>query len=237
MFTSTTQSPVLLIGSAHVVDLRADLRRVLSDRTLDAVAVELDAERAQAVLSPEPPDPSGRVEVPILLRIWARLQRRLGEQMGGGLPGSEMRAAAEIARERHLPLLLIDDPIRETLGKMLRAMSFRERISLVFGGFVGLIIPTRFVERQLDEYNSAPEPYLEQIRAAYPSVARVLLDERNEHMANRLADARQKGYGRVVAVVGDAHVPGLAAALERRGVLVERISLRELQATPSPTAR
>ncbi|MCI4329060.1 MAG: hypothetical protein L3J86_05695, partial [Thermoplasmata archaeon] len=136
MFTSTTQAPVLLIGSAHVIDLRADLRRVLADRTLDAVAVELDAERAEAVLSPEPTGGSGRAGGPIFHHLWARMQRRLGEQMGGGLPGSEMRAAAEIAHERHLPLLLIDDPIRETLGRMIRAMSFRERISLVLGGMI-----------------------------------------------------------------------------------------------------
>lgn len=237
MFTSTTEAPVLLIGSAHVVDLAADLRRVLGERVLDAVALELDEERAHVLLAPEPAPPSsGRTGAPILLAVWARIQRRLGADIGGGAPGAEMRVAAQIAKERNLTLLLIDDPIRETIGRLLRSMSFKERASLLLGGIVGLVIPSRLVEKQLAEYTEAPEPYLEQVRSSYPTVARVLLDDRNEHMADRLAAARKRGFGRVAAVVGDAHMPGLAEALQRRGIPVERISFGELTRPAAPTA-
>jgi pheromone shutdown protein TraB len=145
-----------------------------------------------------------------------------------------MRAAAQVARERSLPVFLIDDPIRETLGRLMRSMSFRERILLVVGGLVGLIIPAPVVTRQLDQYTESPEAYLEEVRRAYPGVARVLLDDRNERMADRLAELRQRGYGRVAAVVGDAHVPGLAAALRRRGVPVETLKLSELRPATAP---
>ncbi len=237
MFTSTVEAPILLIGSAHVVDLSAELRRVLGTRELDAVALELDAERARALFATDPAT-SGRsaAGAPFLLLLWARLQRRLGADIGGGTPGAEMRVAAQIAKERNLTLLLIDDPIRDTIGRLLRSLSFRERATLLFGGLIGLVVPSRVVERQLEQYSEAPEPFLEQVRAVYPSVARVLLDERNEHMADRLAEARRRGFGRVAAVVGDAHVPGLSAALNRRGILVERISFGELTRPSAPTA-
>ncbi len=236
MFTSTTEAPVLLIGSAHVVDLAADLRRVLGERVLDAVALELDEERARALLAPGA-EPAGRAEgAPIFLALWARLQRRLGADIGGGTPGAEMRVAAQVAKERHLTLLLIDDPIRETIGRLLRSMSFKERASLLLGGIVGLVIPSRVVEHQLEQYSEAPEPFLEQVRSSYPTVARVLLDDRNEHMADRLAEARRRGFGRVAAIVGDAHMPGLAAALNRRGIPVERISFGQLTKPAAPTA-
>jgi pheromone shutdown protein TraB len=228
VWASTAETPILLIGSAHVVDLEAALRRVLGPRTLDAVALELDAERAAALLRPTPPEAGGRSGAPIFLRMWAHLQRRLGAEIGGGVAGAEMRVAATIAEERKISVLLIDDPIRDTLRRLLASLSVRERVGLVVGAVVGLVIPAKVVEAQLDKYKEAPEPFLEEVRRTYPSIARVLLDERNEHMADRLVDARKHGFGRVAAVVGDAHVTGLAEALRRRGVPVETVSLGEL---------
>ncbi len=228
MWTSTAEAPILLVGAAHVVDLEPALRRLLRDRPLDGVAVELDDERARALLAPPETAPGRRGRVPVVLRLWGHLQRRLGEEMGGGVAGAEMVVAARIAQERGVPLLLIDDPIRETLPKLLGSLSLRERLSLVVGSIVGLFVPARLVQRQLDRYNEAPAPFLEEVRSAYPGLARVLIDDRNEHMARRLGEARGRGVGRIAAVVGDAHVPGLVAALARRGIPTEAVPLREL---------
>jgi pheromone shutdown protein TraB len=227
MLSSTTQAPVLLLGVAHVVDLEAPLRKALAERPLDGVALELDAERAAALLQ-EGPRPPGRGSGPIFLQLWGRIQQRLGDEMGAGA-GGEMRAGAKIAKERSLPVFLIDDPIRETLRRLIAAMSFKERVGLLVGAVVGLFVPTRVVKDQLDEYSESPTDYLEAVRSAYPSVARVLIDERNEHMAERLRELRIRGYGRVAAMVGDAHVPGLAEALKRRGIPVEAIPFAELR--------
>jgi pheromone shutdown protein TraB len=229
------QAPVLLIGAAHVVDLNGPIRGALADRALDAIAVELDAERAGAILAPQPTS-ARPTDAPLFLRLWSTVQRRLGEQIGAGVPGAEMRTAADLARERGIPLLLIDDPIRETMGRLLRALSFKERISLLVGSIIGLVVPSRIIEHQIDQYAEAPADYLEQVRAAYPSIARVLIDDRNEHMATRLATMRSNGYGRIAAVVGDAHVPGLAQALRRREVPVETLVFKELRGVKAPSA-
>lgn len=236
MYSSTLEAPVLLVGAAHVVDLASQLRETFAGRTLDAVALELDPERASALLAPEGTEPARRGGGPIFLRLWAMMQRRLGEEMGGGIAGAEMRVAAEVARDRGLPVFFIDDPLRETLARLLRSMSVRERLSLLVGGFIGLFLPTRAVEHQLEEYSSSPNAYLEQLRGAYPTVARVLLDERNEHMADRIAELRRRGFGRLGAVVGDAHVPGLADALRRRGIPSEPVPFSRLRAVRAPSA-
>jgi pheromone shutdown protein TraB len=228
VYSSTLEAPVLLVGSAHVIDLDAAIRAKLRDRALDAIAVELDEERAQALLSEAAP--GGRPgQVPMFLRLWSVIQKRLGGELGAGVAGAEMRSAAALARERGIPLLLIDDPIRETVGRLLAALSFKERIGLLVGSIVGVFVPARVVRHELDRYAEAPNEYIAQLREAYPSVARVLLDERNEHMAARLTEARQRGFGRVAAVVGDAHVAGLAAALKRRGVPSESVGFGELR--------
>jgi pheromone shutdown protein TraB len=236
MFASTTQGPVLVIGAAHVVDIASPLRQTIRERTLDGIAVELDADRARALLAPEPSSSASGKGVPIFLRLWSLIQRRLGQQIGGGLAGAEMRTAAELAKEREIPLFLIDDPIRETLARLMRSMSLRERVSLMVGGIVGLFAPSGLVVRQIDRYTDQPDAYLNEIRQVYPTVARVLLDDRNEHMADRLARIRSDGYGRVAVVVGDAHVEGLAGALRRRGIPTETVSFGQLRTVTVPSA-
>jgi pheromone shutdown protein TraB len=228
--------PVLVIGTAHVVDLEAPIRRALAGRPLDGIAVELDAERAHALLQP-PAKPGAARGVPFVARLWSILQKRIGSDLGGGLPGGEMRTAAAIARERSLPLFFVDDPIRFSLARLIATMPFKERVLLLGGALLGLFVPSRVVKDQMEEYAERPEAVVEELRRASPTIARVLIDERNEHMADRLADARHRGFVRLAVVVGDAHVPGLAEALARRGVPAERIpfaALRQLRA-PSST--
>jgi len=235
VYASTTQSPVLLLGAAHVVDLEGPLRRALAERTLDGVAIELDAERAASLFGPDGPGRAGR-GTPLFARLWAHLQRRLGAELGRGEPGGEMKVAAALARERQLPLFLIDDPIRATLVELVRTMPFKERVTLLAGAVLALFVPARVVEREMDRYAEAPAEYTAELRKASPTLARVLLDDRNEHMADRLAALRARGYGRMAVVVGDAHLDGLRAALGRRGVPVESIRFQELRATTAASS-
>jgi pheromone shutdown protein TraB len=229
VYASTTEAPVLLIGAAHVVDLAEPLRRILGPRPLDGVAIELDPERARVLLGPDAPD-RARGGVPLYARLWGLVQRRLGAEIGGGMPGAEMQAAAAVARERSLPLFLIDDPIRDTLRNLVLSMPVKERVTLLVSAVVGLFIPARVVERELDRYVESPEEYTGELRRASPTMARVLIDERNEHMADRLTQLRGRGFGRLAVVVGDAHVSGLKSALQRRGIPVETVPFRDLRA-------
>lgn len=231
----TTSDPgrILLLGSAHVIDLSGPIRERLTALPLQAVALELDPQRA-AVLEEHPDvNPARRPRGPALIRLWGLLQRRLGAELGGGA-GGEMRAAARFARERHLPVFLIDDPFNQTIRRLLGSLTPFERIRLLAGAVFGLIIPARMVQGELDHYSEAPTDYADQIRTGFPTVARVLIDERNEHMAGRLEEMFRRGMRHIAVVVGDAHVAGLAAELRKRQLPVETVSLGELR--PSPTA-
>jgi pheromone shutdown protein TraB len=231
----TTDAPVLLVGAAHVVDLSAPIRKVLGERALDGIAVELDAERARALFDPAPAGRPRARGVPLIARLWSHLQKRLGADLGAGA-GEEMKVAAGVAHERLLPLFLIDDPIRATLGRLLATMPLKERVALLVGAFFGLFVPSRVVTREMDRYTAEPEEFAAELRRASPTLARVLLDDRNEHMAARLVSLRERGYGRLAAVVGDAHLPGLKEALARRGVPSETIPFRELRGATGPSS-
>ncbi len=236
MYARTTEAPVLLLGAAHVVDLERALRAVLGPRVLDGVAVELDPERAAGLLHPPPGGRQPVSGLPFVTRLWGVLQRRLGAEIGAGEAGAEMKVAARVAEERQLPLFLIDDPIRFTVLRLLQTMPFKERVQLLVGAVLALFVPSRLVQREVDRYAASPEEYTSALRVASPTMARVLLDERNEHMADRLTQLRVQGYGRIAAVVGDAHLPGLAAALGRRGVAVEAIPFSRLRDVTGPTS-
>lgn len=224
----TDPGRILLLGSAHVIDLSGPIRDRLNALPLQAVALELDPQRA-AVLE-EHDAPAGRPlpPGPPLIRIWGLLQRRLGAELGQGA-GGEMRAAAQFAREKRLPVYLIDDPFNATIRRLLGALSPYERVRLLAGAVLGLVIPARVVQGELTHYTEAPSDYTDQIRAGFPTVARVLIDERNEHMAGRLEEMWRRGLRHIAVVVGDAHVPGLAAELKKRQLPVETVTLGQLR--------
>jgi pheromone shutdown protein TraB len=219
---------IVLLGSAHVVDLSGPIREHLNALPLQAVALELDAERAAVLEGPPTAASRKRGSGPILIRFWAALQRRLGAQLGQGA-GGEMRAAAQFAKEKNLPIFLIDDPFNVTVRRLLGALSPSERIRLLLGAVVGLVIPARTIKRELDQYSDAPTDYTDQIRTSFPSVARVLIDERNEHMAGRIEGIWRRGIRQIAVVVGDAHVPGLAEELRKRQLPVETVSFGQLR--------
>jgi pheromone shutdown protein TraB len=234
VYSSTLDAPVLLLGTAHVVDLSAPLRNALTGRALDGIAVELDPERAEALMAPEGPG-RRRGSAPLFARLWGIVQRRLGSEIGAGVPGAEMKVAIEVARARQVPVFLIDDPLRVTLANLVRSLSFKERVTLLASAVVGLFLPARIVHQEMDRYAEAPSEFTDELRRVSPNTARVLLDDRNEHMADRLAALRQQGYGRIAAVLGDAHLEGLRTALARRGVPTEVVRFAELRTATAPS--
>ena len=230
---------VLLVGVAHVLDLRKGLQRTVADFHPDAVAVELDPERADSLVARERAHREGlevsrtRRGQPLMFRAWGHIQDRLAQSLGD-IPGAEMLQAAQLARSMGLPVYLIDDPLSQVAPRLVGSLSRRERLRLLLSSFVGLLVPARIVRRELEKYSEDRSEYLEILREQYPSVTRVLIDERNAHMAQRLAVLSSR-HRRVMAVVGDAHVGGLGESLAQRGCPVHAIRVEELMDTrPAP---
>jgi pheromone shutdown protein TraB len=233
MATPPPGPTVVLVGTAHVIDLAGPIDQLFRQYGPDAVAVELDRARADALLSGTA-GPTRGSHAPILLRLWGAAQRRLGAEMGGGFAGAEMKSAVLRALADRLPLYLIDDTVRETMGHLMHGLSPKERVQLLVGGLVGLVLPSRLVRREVDRYAQAPGEYLADLREASPQLARVLIDDRNRRMAERIVELVARGHRRPLVVVGDAHRPGLEAALRARGIAVVAIPFAELERVRAP---
>ncbi len=155
----------------------------------------------------------------------ARLQEYLGETFGSS-PGSEMLAAAKIARFIGAEVNLIDKPILPTLKEAWRTMPWSEFWSLISDSLVSLVgggnlnlnksMITGDFTKELDEFSSK-----------YPSIKFHLIDRRDSYMAANLVKLfRRKNYDKIVAIVGEGHLDGIATRLASLQPRIVR--LREL---------
>ncbi len=214
---------LLLVGTAHVLELALPLERVLRTFDPDVVALELDHQRwasLQSLIQPR--------QGPLLLRLLASIQERLGEMLGAP-PGSDMLAAGRTAQRLGVRLALIDLPVGPTLQRAWRALGWRERLALaqelapLLAGADLLTSGSATADNPVATGDFSRE--LAEFAYRFPSLQRELIDRRDRHMARQLV-MLLRNCQRVAAVVGEGHLAGLARRLAR--VSPQVVPLRRL---------
>jgi pheromone shutdown protein TraB len=198
---------ITLVGTGHVLDIGKQVRSIIRARRPAVVALELDPPRFHALQHPEQ-----RGSAPVVYMLLAFVQRRIAQDYGGQA-GDEMLAAADEGKSNGAMVALIDKDARATFEDLRTEMPYEEKVKMVFsilGSFI--FIFGKSVDEELERYQKDEASYLEEFGKHFPTVKRVLLDERNEHMAKALRDIQAK-YPDVVAFVGDGHVPGMTKLL------------------------
>lgn len=217
---------ILLVGTAHVSRESADLvREVIERERPDAVCLELDPQRYDALAerrSWESLDLLQLIRRKRLATLLANLvlasyQRRLGGRLGV-MPGAEMLEASRTAERLGIPVALCDRDVRITLRRAWASMSFWRKSQLA-----GMLAASLFERPELGEDDlrrlrdrDVMTELMDELGAALPELKRVLIDERDAWLAERI---RATGGRRIVAVVGAGHLAGMERALrERRAV-------------------
>jgi pheromone shutdown protein TraB len=139
-----------------------------------------------------------------------------------------MLTSINYARSHQLPIAFIDMNAQHLFKRMLKTMSFSEKIKLMLTGFGGLFVSKQRVEKELKNFEKNFDTYIEQIGKKFPTLKRVLIDERNLYMVQQLAVANEQ-HEKVIAVVGDGHIPGITRLLENKELDFETIRLSELR--------
>lgn len=223
--THTSPNPldnIVLVGTAHVSEKSIkDVEEAIEANKPDVVAVELDARRYQALKE----GGQGKKEIPIkeLLKgnnlaifliqtMLAFVQRKVGAEMGVK-PGSEMLAAIEAADKRGLQVALIDRDLGVTLSRFWNKMTLGEKFKMLYSlVLAGLGIGTKDIDIDKMTQEDVVSDLIEELREFTPSVAEVLVDERDAYLAHNLLEiGRTK---RVVGVVGAGHREGIRKYLE-----------------------
>ena len=220
-----------LLGTAHVSPASvAAVEAAIGSGHFDAVAVELDSQRLASMEDPEIMARMDLVEVIRKGRValfaanlaLAAYQRRLAEQLKIE-PGAELKRAVMAARERNLPVQLIDREVGLTFRRASQRLGLWGRIKLVSGIGASLLssedVDEAEIERlkQGDMLESSFGEFSEQSPALYETV----IAERDRYMAASLREHTQLASGdgqpprKVLAVVGAGHLAGLARHLEQ----------------------
>ena len=222
---------VFLVGTAHVSRASADeVRRVIRAVRPGTVVVELCPARAARLMSPEPPRAPHEALAELLAALGAPgglSAKLLGLTMKGfyaawrhaGLePGAEFKVALQEAQTLRAKVVHGDRDVRDTLAALAGTFSLSgalraaaaappppPELARVLSADVGV---EEAIERLKNRRTVAA--LTRHLRAIHPEGVRVMLDERDDVLAAALRAAE----GRVVGVVGLAHVDGIEARWE-----------------------
>lgn len=214
---------VLLVGTAHISRESADLvREVIETERPDGVCIELDPQRFAALSQKSRFDSldlkqvirNRQLAALIANLLLASYQKRLGGALGV-TPGTELLEAARAAERLEIPVTLCDRDVRVTLRRAAAAMSFWKKTRLL-----AEFLASAFERPELDEEElrrlregDVLSELMAELGRQMPELKRVLIDERDAYLAQRI---RETGGQRIVAVVGAGHIEGMRAALAGR---------------------
>lgn len=217
-----------LLGTAHVSKASVDaVVGAIAAGDYDAVAVELDAQRLQAL---NDPDALAKLDLVKVIREGkvalfaanlglAAYQRRLAEQLGIE-PGAELKAAASAAKADDLALHLIDRDVGLTFKRISAGLGFFGRIKLGTGLVTSLFVDDEVGEEEIENLKQGDmlESSFGEFAKQSPALYSTLIDERDQYMAARLRQIEPVPQPNgelyeVLAVVGAGHLQGLAKYL------------------------
>jgi len=221
---------ITLIGTGHVFNLSQALLNIFDDKQPEILCVELDKQRFNALMMKKN-DPEGfknaQKNLPAIYKMLSRFQESMANEYGV-TAGEEMITTINYAQSHQLPVAFIDMNAQRLFSRMLKSMSFREKLRMMFSGFGGLFVSKKRVEKELGKLEGNFDSYIDQIGKKFPTIKRVLIDERNEHMAQQLKMATEQ-HEKIIAVIGDGHVPGISKILQKKELEFEAIRLSELR--------
>ena len=228
---------ILLIGTAHISQSSVDeVNTVINQVNPDTVCIELCSSRYQAMLAK---DQWKNMDIFKVIRegksfllfanlIMTAFQKRLGSRLGVK-PGSEMFEAANVAEKLNSELVLADRDVKITLQRTWRGMKFWGKMKVLGQLLASLFIREEISKEEIEKLkeSDALSEAMKMLAEQSPEMKRILIDERDQYMAEKI---RQSMGKLVVAVVGAGHVKGLTAELENKH------NLAELESVP-PTGK
>jgi len=201
---------LILVGVGHILPKSLeDVKRTITGEKPDVVALELCPARYSALKTGL--GKGGSPGKDLMGWIIYLAQLRFSRETGV-VPGEEMLTAAALAEKIGSAIELIDVPIDLTMRRLSTRVKIWERIRLVPQLILSLLPLGRTDLSRLTEERVVNE-LLGELKRFSAGMYEVLIEERNIHMASRLALLLSQGK-KVVAVIGAAHVPGIEKILK-----------------------
>ncbi|MEM3127309.1 MAG: TraB/GumN family protein [Candidatus Woesearchaeota archaeon] len=219
-----------IIGSSHIAKQSLEeVEKIITKLKPIVVAVELDRKRYDALISGE----KGSIRFKnikviglkgyLFALLGSYAEKKLGKIVGVS-PGSEMLKAIEIAKANGAKVALIDQDIVITLRRFSQELTWKEKWRFFADLIKGILMPKREMKKLgIEEIDLTKVPEKEivkkltdYVKQRYPNVHKVLIEERNTIMANRLLKIIEYyEEEKIVAVVGAGHVDEIAHIIKQ----------------------
>ena len=215
---------IILLGTAHISEKSVEqVKHLIESEKPDCIALELDNARFEQLTKERKWREMdifsiikvGKVYLLLFNMILAGMQKKLGKELGVK-PGSEMLAAAELARSYGIPVALVDRDITITMKRALAKMGLFEKAKFLFElllytfGFGEKVTMEKVEELKKADVLSA---VIDELSREFPSIKQVLVDERDKYIASKLSRLNAK---KVLAVIGAGHVAGVKKNIGRQ---------------------
>lgn len=220
---------ITIIGTAHISAKNRDqVKEIILDKKPTAVCVELDANRLYALMNPEEQNKKPKFSnifktkhksVFLLSYILGGLQKKIAKKYNI-TPGEEMLSAISGAKVVGARVYLVDRDINITLSKLLKRLTFKEKMNLLFGG---LFIPKKELKKidinklmseveTEEEKSEIIEEIMKLFTKRHKKLKEILVDERDEFIAYNLQKIPEEN---IVVVVGAGHLDGIINNLNK----------------------
>ncbi|MDP3698595.1 MAG: TraB/GumN family protein [Nanoarchaeota archaeon] len=213
-----------IIGTSHIAKQSIEeIKKAVEEFQPQIIAVELDAQRATALMQEQKGKASFRdirkigIKGYAFVKIGHYIQQKLGKSVGVS-PGSEMKTALEIAHIKNLQVALIDQPINITLKNFSKELTWKEKWRFFSDLVKGLLFPKRQMKNYgLEEFDLRKVPeekvilkIINQMKKQYPSIYKTIISDRDKYMVKQLVKImREHPEKKILAVVGAGHQEGM----------------------------
>ena len=220
---------IKIIGTSHIAresvnQIKDEIKKIKPE----IVAVELDINRLSNLFSKKRKVSIRDIKHLGLIGfifnvVGGFMQRQLGERVGLA-PGADMRAAVIEAKKVGAKIALIDQPIQITLTRLSKKMPVREKLKFVSYLLAAILFPWIPTSKSTKiDLSKVPESELIEhlsieLKKNFPSVYQVLVEERNQYLANQLIKIKKDfPDAKIIAVVGAGHLSGINQILKKKG--------------------
>ena len=207
---------IILLPTAHVSKQSVlDVKNLIENENPDSVCIELDKQRFDSLNNKKDWQKTDVIKVIKDKKVFLLLvnmllssyQRKIASDVDSAV-GQEMIQAIDSAKDIGAKLVLADRDIQTTFMRIWRKLRLLEKLKLLYMLLFSSLDDEKLTTEKIEELKGHDmlESALAEINQSLPTVASVLIDERNQYLANKIKKAPGK---KIIAILGAAHVPGI----------------------------
>lgn len=212
---------IYLIKTAHVSkNSIEDVDEAFKEINPDSICIELDKTRYDSLNNKDKwrdQDISkvikeGKVGLLLVNIILSSFQRRMAKSLDTN-SGGEMMEGIKLAKENNKTLVLADRSVNTTFSRIWNSLGLYEKAKLLASIIASIFDNEEISEEDLQALKEADalDAALQEVGKEFPNVKKVLVDERDQYLAQKIKTAPGK---KIIAIIGAAHANGISNNLD-----------------------